>query len=60
MIDTKIDDEPIESMTSVQIRKATHSRMKRYRNSIMPRPSLTDLATVAIELYLDAHEAGTG
>jgi len=54
-----MEDENTETieLTSVQIRKATHLRMKRYRNSLMPRPSLTDLATVAIELYIDAHES---
>jgi len=54
-----MEDQKTETieLTSVQIRKATHLRMKRYRNSIMPRPSLTDLVTVAVELYLDAHES---
>ena len=46
-------------MSSVQIRRPTYARLKRYRKAQKLPPSLTDLATVAIELYLDAHE-GSG
>ena len=48
-----------EPMSSVQIRRPTYARLKRYRKAQKLPPSLTDLATVAIELYLDAHE-GSG
>ena len=47
-----------EPMSSVQIRRPTYARLKRYRKAQKLPPSLTDLATVAIELYLDVHEAG--
>jgi len=57
MIDTQTDDQSAIELVSAQIRKATHQRLKRHRNSLMPRPSLTDLVTVAVELYLDAHES---
>ena len=45
-------------VTTVQVRKSTQRRLVAYREAQMPRPSMADLVTVAIELYLDAHEAG--
>ncbi len=43
--------------STVQIPQALRDRMLRYRNSLMPRPSMTDIATVAIGEYLDDHGA---
>jgi hypothetical protein len=41
--------------STVQIPRALRDRMLRYRNSLMPRPSMTDIATVGIGEYLDDH-----
>ncbi len=43
--------------STVQIPRALRDRMLRYRNSLMPRPSMTDMATIALEEYLDDHGA---
>lgn len=59
MTDLQTDEIERVELTTVQIRRSTHARMKRYRITQMPRPSLTDLATVAIEQYLDARDSGT-
>lgn len=45
------------AITSVQVRKATHRRLRDYRKTLRLRPSLLDLATVAIEEYIDRAEA---
>lgn len=44
-------------MSSVQLRRPTYARLKRYRKSLRLPPSMTDLATVAVDEFIDAHES---
>ncbi len=40
-------------MTTVQIRKVTHRRLKEHADKLFPRQAFGDLVTVAVDFYLD-------
>jgi len=42
----------------VQIRVSTHRRLRAYIEDQMPRPSIADVVTIAVEQYLDREERG--
>ena len=46
-------------VTTVQIRQATQRRLAEYREAQMPRPSMADLVTVAVDQYIDRQMAAT-
>ena len=49
---TEVDDKRIE-LTTVQIKKTTHRRLKAYCSSQNPKISLPDVANNAINEFLD-------